>query len=243
MNKPLIIFFLAQLLFVQSIFADAMPFKTKAQIDISFANENILPDSCGIICENLQTHVIDTFFNCQGITCISVNSHNLRLTRVIPNNFRVIFCFKEKFLTSPLLSNNDFSSYHHLLISEKDVEDITPIFKTSYSNYVALLLITILLELVVAFFFFRRYKIPMVSLKYVVYGNLITHPLLWIVAANFSGFMLGMLIGEPLVFIVEALFLKMFLKHKLKTKDLYWLSFLMNAVSFFLGSLVYFLIS
>ena len=224
-------------------FADATPFKDYEQIDIKYKTSNKLQfDSCGIIYRNHQTNLLDTFFHCEGWNCIAVADMNdIRLIRYVPDTFKVIFYFKNKILTSPVLNQNGLNSYHRLLITDIEIKDITPIFKTSYSNYFIALLTTILLELLVGLAYFRRHKIQLSKLRYIVYINLLTHPVLWIISANVTGFAIGNLIGEPIVLIIEALFLFKVIKPKLTIGNSMWLSFQMNFVSFILGGFIYFL--
>ena len=226
-------------------FADATPFKDNEQIDLSYRTSNKLHfDSCGIIYRNYQTSRLDTFFHCNGGECLAVADFNkIRIIRAIPDTFRVVFYFKGKVLTSPILNQNGLNSYHQLLITDTDVEDITPIFKTTYPNYFSALLTTIVLELFIALIYFKRHKIQLNKLRFIVYINLLTHPILWLVSANFTGFAIGNLIGEPLVIIFEGILLYKLIKPGLTIWKSIWLSFQMNAVSFILGGLIYFIVT
>jgi hypothetical protein len=244
MNNFFRLLFLLLILNSENAFADATPFKPNEQIDIIYKTSIELQyDSCGIIYRNYKTNQLDTFFHCEGGECIGADMNNIKLTRAVPENFRVIIYFKNKILTSPQLNENGLNSYHQLLITDTGIKDITPIFKTPYSNYFIALLITILLELFVAAGYFWRHKIQLSNLRYIVYFNLLTHPILWIVSANVTGFAIGNLIGEPIVLIIEALLLHKFINSKLTIGKSYWLSFQMNLVSFILGGFLYFLIT
>lgn len=224
-------------------FADATPFKDKEQIVLKYKTSKTLQfDSCGIIYRNYQTNHLDTFFHCDGAECVVVtDKNNIRLIRPIPDTFKVVFYYGDKVLTSPPLEHNGLSSYHQLLITDVEVKDITPIFKTSYLNYFIALLTTILLELLIAFIYFWRRKIPFKNLAYIIYVNLLTHPILWLISANFTGFTMGNLIGEPLVVIIEGLLLYKLINSNLTIRKSIWLSFQMNIVSFVLGGLIYFI--
>jgi hypothetical protein len=222
-------------------FADAIPFKDNERIDISYKTSDKLQfDSCGIIYRNYQTNLLDTFFHCDGAECIAIADMNkVRLIRLVPDTFKVIFYFKNRILTSPTLKQNGLNSYHQLLITNSGIKDITPIFKTPYSNYFIALFVTILIELLIALFYFRWHKIQLSNIKYIVYFNLLTHPVLWVISANVTGFAIGNLIGEPLVLIIEALLLYRFLNSKLTFGKSLWLSFQMNLASFILGGFIY----
>lgn len=222
-------------------FADAIPFKDKVQIDLSYKTSGKpLFDSCGVIYGNFQTNKLDTFFHCDGAACITTDGfYTIKLSRAIPDNFKIIFYYKDKILTSPSLYKNGVNSYHLLLITDSAVKDITPVFKTSYTNYLIAFLTTIILELLVGFLYFWRHKIGFAKLKYVVYINLLTHPLLWLASANFIGFFTGNIIGEPVVLVCEGLLLYKLLKPDLSISKSIWLSFQMNLISFILGGLIY----
>lgn len=227
------------------VFADATPFKDNEQIELVYKTSNkLILDSCGVIYRNFQTNQPDTFFNCNGAECIYVlDAKNIRLIRFIPDTSKIILCFKGKTLISPALKRNGPNSYHKLLITDTEIKDITPIFKTPYLNYFIALLTTILLELLIAFIYFWRHKIPFKNLKYVIYVNLLTHPILWLISANFTGFALGNLIGEPVVVLIEGLLLYKLINSSLTIGKSIWLSFLMNVVSFIFGGLIYFVVT
>ena len=243
MRKLLKLLFFCLIFNCDKAFADATPFKDNEKIDLSYkTSRKLLFDSCGIVYRNYQTNRLDTFFHCDGGECIAVADMNsIRLIRLIPDTFKVIFYYKDKVLTSPTLNQNGLNSYHQLLITDTEVKEVTPIFKTQYINYFIALLTTILLEVLVALIYFWRHKIQFSKLKYVVYINLLTHPILWVILANFTGFAVGNLIGEPLVVIFEGLLLHKLTRPSLTIGKSIWLSFQMNIVSFILGGLIYFI--
>ena len=221
-------------------FADATPFKNVCHIDIAYRTSKTF-DSCGIIYRNIETQSLDTFFNCKGYECVYVPDVNhIRLIRFVPDSFKVLFYFKDKILTSPMLIKES-NSYHRLLISDTDIKEITPIFKVPYLDYFIALTTTIILELLVVLVYFKRHKIDLSNLRFIIYCNLLTHPILWLISANIIGFSYGNLIGEPIVLIFEALYIRQFIRPNLTTRKSLWLSFQMNIVSFLLGGLVYLL--
>jgi len=240
MNKILTPLLLLLILNYGRCFADAMPFKDKAQIDFSYKTSSPIQfDSCGIIYSNNYTNQLDTFFRCDGAECIFADKNSIHLIRLVPDKFRVVFYFGNKVLISPTLNENGLKSYHRLLITDTEVEDITPIFKTTYANYFIALSSTIALELLIAFSYFRRHKIPLTNLTYIIFVNLFTHPVLWILSANLTGFMAGNLIGEPIVMIIEARLLSGFIKPTLSVGKSTWLSIQMNLISFIVGGFIY----
>lgn len=246
MTKFFGLLLLLSTLLCNKVFADAVPFKTHEQIDITYKTSDKLRfDSCGIIYWDEYTNSVDTFSGCNGYNCMKVTEKNkITLTRPIPDTFKVIFYLKDKVLTSPELHpNTGLNFYQQLQITDTDVKDITPIFKTSYQNYFIALSLTILLELLIVLIYFIRYEIPLYNLRYIIYVNLLTHPILWIISANLTGFTAGYLIGEPIVFIIEALVLSKFIIPKLTQNKSLWLSFQMNLTSFIVGGFLYYVIT
>ena len=152
---------------------------------------------------------------------------------------KIIFYFKNRILSSPILKQNGLNSYHHLQITDNEIKDITPIFKTSYLNYFGTLFITILIEITVALLYFEKHKISPSNLRYIIYFNLATHPILWIISANMTGFKNGNLFGEPLVFIFEALLIYKYIKPRLTIRKSFWLSLEMNLASLIIGNIFY----
>jgi|SRR5215831_13006085 len=155
MNKYLLILLL--FFSYETTFSDFL-FKDNAQINIVYQTSYKVPfDSCGIICRNYETNKLDTFFHCEGWNCVAVqDENNVWLIRYVPDTFRVILYFKNKTITSTLLNKNGLNSYYRLLVTDSEIKDVTPIFKTSYSKYFSALLITILIELIVGLIYFRR---------------------------------------------------------------------------------------
>jgi len=231
--------------YCHKILADATPFKDKESIEVRYKTTNKIDfDSCGIIYLNRETNSIDTFYHCKGGECVYVSDiNNIILTRLIPDTFRVALFFKDKILTSPKLNQKGMYSYHQLLVTDNSIEETTPIFRTSYENYVFAFLITIILELIVALIYFRQNKIPSYNLRFIALANILSHPILWIVAANLTGFFIGNLIGEPLVIVFEATLLYIFMRTILSYKKTLWLSIKMNIVSFLLGGTIYLMFS
>ncbi|HWB23933.1 MAG TPA: hypothetical protein VG738_00570 [Chitinophagaceae bacterium] len=225
--------------------ADASPFKEAERIDIRYKTLAPLQlDSCGII-YNLDKVHPDTAFGCKGGICVTVeNPYRIRLIRSVPYLFKVVFYFKNRVMVTPVLNNNNgLTSYHSLVVTDNEIKDITPVFGTSYSNYLFALLITIVLESLVVLVFLLVRKMPLKNLKYVTYVNLVTHPILWLVSARLTGFALGDLIGEPLVLLIEAVILYRCFRPFIYYRTAFWLSFLMNLTSFFIGGFFYLLLA
>lgn len=223
------------------VFADAIPFKSNEIIELNYSKSVINKfERIGIVYENYQTKQLDTFFDCEGSQCLIIDNENtIRLIRFVPDKFKVIIYFKDKLLVSPFLKENGNYSYHKLSISENEIEDITPIFGTSYKNYFTALIITLILELFIALIFFKLNTISYNNLIFIVVINLLTHPILWLISANIFGFYFGNTFGELFVFLAEAVLLYYFIKPIISKKNALKLSFQMNILSYIIGGLIY----
>lgn len=224
--------------------ADATPFKLTERIHLSYQTSKKLNfDSCGIVYWNIEQSKYDTFFNCKGFHCVSSENANfIKLSRGVPDSFRVLLIYKERTMLSPLLKESGINSYHRLLVTDTEVKNITPVFGVKYAKYILALSITIVLEVLVYLLIFIKEK-PFVKLKYIVVMNLITHPILWLVCTQLTGFFNGSIYGEPIVILVEALFLKGFAFKQKPFLRLLFVSILLNLVSFVFGGTLYFIIS
>lgn len=226
---------------VNIVIADALPFKNKGQIEVEYENIDTLQlVKIGYIYEN--GNVKDTIYDCEGSHCFYYDSFGfLKITRYVPDSFKIIFHFKDKVLISPVLYENGNASFHKLKVSLNGIEDITPIFGTTYKNYFIAFFCTIFLELLMAFSYFTKKKIDFKNLQFIVLINCITHPILWLISANYIGFSAGNLFGEPLVFILEAFLIYSLFQPKISKGDSLYLSLLMNLISFFIGGILYFI--
>lgn len=237
--------FLLMAMPVSKTLADATPFKLTEKIYLSYQTSRKLTfDSCGIIYWESEIKRYDTFFHCHGHQhcVVSEDENYIKLTRGVPDSFRVLLFYKEKVLVSPLLKESGLNSCHKLLVTDTAVKDITPLFGVTYAKYLLALGITIFLELLVAFLFFLRDR-AFSKLRYIVYVNLLTHPLLWLVCTKLTGFFTGSIYGEPVVIVLEALLLKGFAIKEKSFLKLLGLSAIMNLVSFFIGGSLYFILT
>lgn len=243
--KILLLVVLLKLLNTSLAFADATPFKSTARVEFCFQKgKPFLADSIGIIVANAATGTADTIFDCKDWYCVHLNSQDeLKLTRSVPDSFRVILISDGKATLSPLLYENGLSSYYRLKVTDEGIFDITPLFRTPYRNYFLALAVTILLELLVAWRYFSRRRIPLRMLSNIILVNLISHPILWLISANFTGFAWGNLVGEPMVVFAEATLLYFLISKRLSLKQCFWLSLFMNLLSFFVGGLLYLIVA
>lgn len=71
--------------------------------------------------------------------------------------------------------------------------------------------------------------------------NLITHPLLWLITSNLTGYGTALIFLEALITAAEAYAIYRFLKGKISLLKAMVLSIIMNLVSFIVGGGIYLL--
>lgn len=221
--------------------ADASPFYSNAKIDIEYDK----PDTASLleccVIYNNDSGTEDT--SCtpgRGAVYIAAFSRDrIKIIRSIPEEFRLILKYSNGVVTTPELKKNGMNSYHKIKITGSTAEDVTPLFKTTYSNYSIALLATLVLELIVAGIFFFFAKVPMRYLFVIALLNFITHPLLWLITSNITGYGTPLLILEALVTAFEGYVLFRFMKGRMSLFKSLSLSVLMNMISFIIGGGIY----
>jgi hypothetical protein len=224
-------------------FADASPFYSNAKIDIEYSNpDTVSLIECCVIYRSASETTDTSCNNNRGSVYVAVcEKERIKIIRSIPERFRIMLRFSNGVITTPELVKNGMNSYHRILIDGNSARDITPVFKTTYSNYSIALFATLILELIVAGIFFLFAKIPMRYLFVIALMNLLTHPLLWLITSNFTGFGTALIILEALVTAIEGYVIYRFLKGKMSLFKSLLLSVLMNVVSFIIGGGIYLL--
>ncbi len=111
-----------------------------------------------------------------------------------------------------------------------------------FSYFIAALIITIILELLVAWIYFSITKIKKKVLLSIIYANLISVPIVWILVI-FIRFMPTaifnvLIIAEIFAVVFEAYFIHWLNKKQIKIKQAFILSIIMNLASFLLGALI-----
>lgn len=224
-------------------FADASPFYSNAKIDIEYSNpDTVSLLECCVIYKN-SAGSEDTSCSQRGgsVYVAAFSRDRIKIIRSIPEEFRLILKYSNGVITTPEMTKNGMNSYHRIMITGNTAKDITPIFKTTYSNYSIALLATLILELIVAGIFFFFAKISMRYLFVIALLNLLTHPLLWLITSNFTGFGTALIILEALVTAIEGYVIYRFLKGKMSLFKSLLLSVIMNVVSFIIGGGIYLL--
>ena len=223
--------------------ADASPFRNSAKIELEYA----VPDTSSLIeccvIYNFTATGADTSCNCTGSVCISAfDREKIKIIRSVPERCRLVLKYSNITVITPELEYNGMNTYHKLLITGNRAEVITPVVKTRYSNYSIALFATLIIELIIAGIYFLIKKIPARYLFVVALLNLITHPLLWITSANFTGFGTSVIWLEGIVTAAEAYAIFRFLNGRISLFSSILLSIIMNVVSFFVGGFIYLLL-
>ena len=224
-------------------FADASPFYSNAKIDIEYSE----PDTaslleCCVIYKNSEGSEDTSCSKKRGAVYVAaVSRDRIKIIRSIPEEFRLLLKYSTGDVVTPEMNKNGMNSYHRILITGNTAEDITPLFKTTYSNYSIALFATLILELIVAGIFFLFTKIPMRYLFVIGLLNLITHPVLWLITSNITGYGTPLIILEALVTAFEGYVIFRMLKGSLTLFKSLVLSILMNVISFVIGGGIYLL--
>ena len=155
---------------------------------------------------------------------------------------RIIIRFNDKERVSNIFERKSWNSEYQVTVRDNDllVEDKTSFLTTTATLpfFFKSLVLTIVLELLVALIFIKLTKRNSSILIYLFLANLITLPLVWFVFTLLPNLIIGIVIGELFAFVFEALFINYFCKNYISLKASFVLSFLANAVSFFVGGVL-----
>ena len=138
---------------------------------------------------------------------------------------------------NPIVLENKPTSEVGQLIEYKHNQDETfPI-----ENFLLAFFITIIIEIFVAAIYFLIKKISLFSLRWIFYANFITVPLFWFLAYKYNFSITPYFIGELIIVLFEAVFIKTFIK-QLRWQDALILSIAMNIASYFIGNILIFVL-
>ena len=223
------------LLSTGTVYADATPFKNHLTIEIEFKNPSDTLNDFYVFFFNTRANQIDTISECNnGEYRLFRNKNKFTLSRLIPIDFKV----KDKVFVSQSLNKSGSISYIQLQISDKGITDITLPFGVPLKDYLLAFFITLILEILTGLIYFKRKKISSINIWIIALCNLITHPLLWCTCAKI-GWYRGLVPGELVVVIFEAIFIWLFLSKHLTLRQCFRLSAYVNIVSLLLGGFLY----
>jgi len=135
------------------------------------------------------------------------------------------------------------NSKYNLELSSSGSAVISGVIGTnSILAVIVALIITLFLELIVAFLFFLFFenkKIPKKALVSVLVANIISVPIVQMVFPAFAlGTFMTVVFAEVFAFVFEALLIFGLNKKTISLKNAFVLSFLMNLASFFIGGFI-----
>jgi len=110
----------------------------------------------------------------------------------------------------------------------------------SFKLYFISLFLTIIIELLIGIQYYQSWDVPNEKLKLIVYCNLITHPLFWIIGEliNWNG--MFVMWGEISIVFIEFIFLNRYLNKMVPGERIFILSVVMNLISALIGSFIYY---
>jgi hypothetical protein len=151
---------------------------------------------------------------------------------------KLILKFDDKVRESNVFENESFnSSYMVTVFDDKlEVKDTTAFMKDSsvIAAFIKALLLTLALELMVAFVYLKLARKPLKILFFVILANLITLPIVWFLFPMIMNSW-AILVGEIFAFVTEALFLMLTCRKWFKPSGAFLLSFMMNVMSLLIG--------
>jgi hypothetical protein len=152
---------------------------------------------------------------------------------------KIILRFDDRVRESNVFLNESFNSQYEITVLDDrlEIRDVTPFMKdsSSWSAFLKALMLTLALELFVAFIYLKLAKKPLKVLLFVILGNLITLPVLWFLLPLFLNVGASIMLGELFAFGFEAMFLLWTCKTWFKPGGAFLLSFSMNFMSLLVG--------
>lgn len=146
--------------------------------------------------------------------------------------------YKNRIVTSGLILVDPVLQSAWVKISGQTVKDITPA-PSKTTIYFVCLLLTLLLEIGVAYMFFHAGGIPYRELYKIILINIVTHPLLWFLYESNDRDGIVLFAGELMVVIAEAYLLRQLYSRYLSGKKAFQMSFLMNLASLIGGQILF----
>lgn len=139
------------------------------------------------------------------------------------------------------------SDYHYKVNINTDTDsiDVNTVqpgrTASSITQFIILLIVTILIELAVAWIYLHRKEISTRTLYSVLGANIVSYPLLFILSPMFvfGSFPLGLVVGEIMVIPLEAFLIWKFSRGKIDLNSSIVLSVVINLVTFLTGEAIY----
>jgi hypothetical protein len=152
---------------------------------------------------------------------------------------KLVIRFDDRIRSSNVFRNESFNSQYEVLVHEDqlEVKDVTPFMKDSsvLSAFLKALLLTLILEMMVAFVYLKLAKKKLRVLFIVIIGNLVTLPVVWFLLPLFLNVGASIIAGELFAFVTEAMILLLVFPQWFRPSGALLLSFMMNIMSLLVG--------
>ncbi|MBC7426365.1 MAG: hypothetical protein H7321_07500 [Bacteroidia bacterium] len=155
---------------------------------------------------------------------------------------KIVLKFEKGWYSSNVFTKGSFNANYNITFENSKLK-VSETLTSAYFiwiRFVISLIITLIIEYLIASFVLRKLSFRNQVLKSVLVINCITLPILWLATCNISGeyFLITLIAGEILVFVTEAIYYEYRHKENMNVKSCYGLSFYCNLSSFLIGSLV-----
>jgi hypothetical protein len=150
------------------------------------------------------------------------------------------------FISNKISRTNFNSNYEAILNSDGSakISETTPLVrKDNVSSFIKALIITLIIELLVALVYVSRTKLSKKILISVLVGSLITLPIVWFIFPLIKIIPLVILLSEIFAIVFEAYFIYYLNKQAITLKKSFVLSTIMNLASLIIGGFIFLVLS
>jgi len=232
------IFYIVLLFCTGFIYADAGP-KFKDEVQLYFyENGKMLPlnnyklfvlEEVGNIYDTINKR--RTTADYWTVTTLQEGEYNYYLNVKKSNPIIIKLLYKNNIYESNVINLNASKDVISFNVGVDRLEDISPLFYTSWAFYFAMFAITLFIEVAIGILCRKWFKLSKVQLVLLIsLINIVSHPLLWYVHSHYD---VNLLLLEILVVCAEALAFSRFTTIKLA----FVFSFVANLLSFLIGGI------
>jgi len=184
-----------------------------------------------------------------GGNCKNGNCH---FNYFLPSEFRLAVYLPSQdkvYLSAEVTRENFRSTFEANLLSDGSItlQETTPFVQSNSAknirSFFIALILTLILELLVALIYISSTKISKKVLFSVLIANIISLPIVWFVFPLLKITLLAILLGEIFAFVFEGYFLHLLNKDILPLKKSFVLSILMNLASLIIGGFIFLFLS
>jgi hypothetical protein len=151
----------------------------------------------------------------------------------------------DKVFISNEISRTNFNSNYEVILDSNGsakISETTPfVRKDNVISFIKALIITLIIELLVALIYVSRTKLPKKILISVLIGSFITLPIVWFIFPLIKIIPLVILLSEIFAIVFEAYFIYYLNKQTITLKKSFVLSIIINLASLIIGGFIYFI--